>query len=297
MSTQWEKRLGQWIKSSLCAGAMLSLASCVSVDFGEAEMFRPRPGPGLTAEAAIAAGYQFEPLDIVAQDGVHLRGGLLKKQDASFTIIFFGGNIATAARTGLRRARELAPLNVNVVLVDYRSYGGSDVGPMSSEIFLQDGLSVFDHVVARSDINAERLVVHGHSMGSLIAGYVAANRQTAGVVLESSATTTQAYADNQVPWYGRPFVRVDVAESLRQQGNLNVIGRIDEALMVIVGECDRDTPVSFSRQLYEASPLPSYRRRLVIVSNAGHSDVFGQPSALDEYGQFLGSMTQAASDQ
>jgi len=269
---------------------MSALASCVSVDFGEAEMFRPRPGPSLAADAAVAAGYGFEPLDIVANDGVHLRGALLRRPDASFTIIFYGGNIATAARTGLRRARELAPLNVNVVLVDYRGYGGSDVGPMTSENFLQDGVTVFDHVAGRPDIDPRRLLVHGHSMGSLIAGYVAANRQTAGVVLESSATTTQAYADNQVPWYGRPFVRVDVAESLRQQGNLNVIEQIDESLMVIVGERDRDTPVSFSRQLYLASPLPVDRRRLVVVPNASHSDVFGQPFALDAYREFLGSL-------
>lgn len=291
----WIASLKRWIKSGLFAGALLPLASCVNVDFGEAEMFQPRPGPSLTAEAAVAADYQFEPLDIVAHDGVHLRGGLLKKPGASFTIIFYGGNIATAARTGLRRARELAPLNVNVVLVDYRSYGGSDVGPMSSDTFLQDGLTVFDHLAARPDIDPQMLVVHGHSMGSLVAGHVAANRQTAGVVLESSATTTQAFADNQVPWYGRPFVRVDVAASLREQGNLHVIDRIEEPLMIIVGERDRDTPPTFSRQLYEASSLPQDRRHLVIVPNASHSDVFRQPSAIDAYRRFLDSPAHSAS--
>lgn len=286
----WYGRLRGWLKSCLCAGSLFSLTACVGVDFGEAEMFQLRPGPGLTDEGATGAGYEFEALDIIAHDGVHLRGGLLKKPNASFTVLFYGGNIATAARTGLRRARELAALNVNVVLVDYRGYGGSDIGAMSTETFLMDGLTVFDNLAARADIGARRLLVHGHSMGSLIAGHVAANRDAAGVVLESSATTTQAYADNQVPWYARPFVHVDVAESLRQQGNLNVIGRIDEPLMVIVGERDQDTPVSFSRQLYEASTLPADQRRLVVVSNAGHSDVFGQPAALDSYAKFLKSL-------
>ncbi|MBY0563868.1 MAG: alpha/beta fold hydrolase [Hyphomonadaceae bacterium] len=279
----------------ILAAGLLMVASCVSVEFSEAEMFRPRPGPSLTTEAVEAAGYQFEPLDITAPDGVHLRGGLLKKPGAAFTIVFYGGNIATAARTGIRRARELALLNANLVLVDYRSYGGSDVGPMSSEAFLQDGLTVFDHVAARQDLVGQAIVVHGHSMGSLIAGHVAANRQTAGVVLESSATTTQAFADNQVPWYGRPFVRVDVEDSLRDQGNLPIMSRIEEPLLLIVGANDRDTPPAFSRQLYETSSLPEDRRRLAIVEDAGHSDVFARPEAIDAYSQFLTSLARTAS--
>ena len=285
----------QWLKRVFAAGSLLSLASCVSIDFGEAEMFESRPGPGLSPEAAAGAGYQFEQLNLTASDGIHLRGGLLKRSGAVFTVIFYGGNIATAARTGLRRAREMSPLNVNMVLVDYRSYGGSDAGPMSTEAFLQDGLTLYDSLAARSDIGAERLIVHGHSMGSLIAGHVASNRPTAGVVLESSATTTQAFADRQIPWYGRPFVRVNVAPELREQGNLRLMERIDEPLLILVGQKDRDTPPSFSRQLYEAS-LPQNRRRLIIIPDAGHSDLFSRPATIEAYREFLASLEPPASD-
>lgn len=276
------------------AAAAVSLNGCMTVHFTEAEMFQVRPAPGLTAEGAraIDAGYGFEPLDIVAADGVHLRGGLLTRPGAKHTVIFYGGNIATASRTGLRRAQELAPLDVNVALVDYRGYGGSDTGAMSAETFLNDGLRVFDAVAARGDVARTKLLVHGHSMGSLIAGHVAANRPAAGVVLESSATTTQAFADRQVPWYARLFVRVDVAPGLREQGNLRLASRIEEPLMLLVGEDDRDTPPAFSRALLQASTLPETRRRLVVVPGASHSDVFTRPEAIEAYRTFLGSLDQ-----
>lgn len=282
------------LAAAVMSGAAAILGGCVSVDFTEAEMFQQRPGPSLTADAVANAnlGYQFEPLEISTAEGLHLRGGLLTRPGAAYTVVFFGGNIATAARTGLRRARELVPLNVNIALVDYRGYGGSDVGPMSSETFQDDGLRVFDYLAARPDIGPERIVIHGHSMGSLIAGHVSAHRQAAGVVLESSATTTQAFADRQVPWYGRPFVRVNVDTALRPQGNLPLMDEIDEPLLILVGEQDDDTPPAFSRELYEASTLPPDQRRLIIVPNAGHSDIFAQPSALEAYRSFLDSLSQ-----
>jgi hypothetical protein len=267
--------------------ALLLLGGCVAVNFGEAELLRPRPGPALAAEAARGAGYAFDALEVPARDGALLRGALLRRPGAKTTVIFFGGNIATAARTGLRRAREFAPLGVNLVLVDYRGYGASDAGPMTAESLLSDGLAVFDHVAARTDVDPRTLVVHGHSMGSLIAAHVAAMRATAGVVLESSVTTTDAFVENKVPWYARLFVRIAVAEPLRRQGNLARMAQIEEPLLLIVGENDRETPVRFAHELHAASPLPPDRRRLVVVPGAGHADVFGQPLALEAYREFL----------
>lgn len=255
----------------------------------DAQMFQPRPGPALTAElvASGAQQYAFEPLTITAADGTVLTGGLLRRTGADRTVIYFGGNIATAARTGLRTAARLAPLNVNVVLVDYRGYGGSASGPVSAESMLSDGLLVFDHVARLPGLGPSQIVVHGHSMGSLVAGHVAANRATAGVVLESSATTTEDFVRTQIPWYGRPFVRVNVAPGLRRQGNLQQMAYIDEPLLLLVGSRDSDTPPRFSRALYAASTLPSPRKQLSIVEGATHSDTLEMPAAISAYQAFL----------
>lgn len=278
----------------LLAGATALSAACTSVRVTEADMLRPRPGAALTAEAAAAAGYRLAPLDIPTTGGVRLRGGLLLQPGASVTVVFFGGNIATAARTGLRRARELAALRVNVALVDYRGYGASDAGPMSAAALLGDGLAVFDAIADHPEIDRDRLVVHGHSMGSLVAAHVAARRATAGVVLESSVTTTADFARQRVPVAARPFVRIEIDAPLREQGNLAAVPRIEEPLLVIVGQDDSETPPKFSRRLYDASPLPAGRKRLVVVPQAGHDDVFARADALAAYRGFLADLGRDA---
>jgi hypothetical protein len=176
---------------------------------------------------------------------------------------------------------------VNVVLVDYRGYGGSGTGPVSAEALLDDGLLVFDHIAGLPGLDPSQIVVHGHSMGSLVAGHVAANRAAAGVVLESSATTTEDFVRTQIPWYGRPFVRVDIAPGLRRQGNLQQMERIEEPLLLLVGSRDRETPPRFSRALHAASSLPSSCKQLIVVEGATHSDVLEQPAAISAYRTFL----------
>ena len=264
------------------------LAGCTR-GLTEAQMFQPRPGTVLSAElvAARASDYTFESLALTTADGTRLAGGLLRRAAADRTVIYYGGNIATAAITGLRTAARLAPLGVNVVLVDYRNQGGSGTGPPSAEALLNDGLLIFDHVAGLPGFDPSQIVVHGHSMGSLAAGYVGANRATAGVVLESSATTTEAFVKTQIPWYGRPFVRMDIAPGLRRQGNLQHMDRITEPLLLLVGSRDRDTPPRFSRELFVASTLAPSRKQLTVVEGAAHSDVLERPTAISAYRDFL----------
>ena len=278
----------RWAGLLAAASLAFAVAGCTR-SLTEAQMFQPRPGAALGAELAASGApqYAFEPIDIVATDGTRLSGGLLRRAGADRTIIYFGGNIATAARTGLRTAARLAPLGVNVVLVDYRGYGGSAAGPASADLLLSDALLVFDHVAGLPGMDASHIVVHGHSMGSLVAGHVAANRATAGVVLESSTPSTEAFVGAKIPWYAKPFVRVRIAPGLRRHGNLQLMPRIEEPVLILVGSRDSDTPPRFSRALHAASLLPEPRKRLVIVEGARHSDVLDTAAALSAYRDFL----------
>lgn len=284
----WPRRLHA-ARAALALGLVPLFGSGCTRNLTEAQMFRLRPGDSLTAAlvSTHTPTMSLTPIEIVSLDGTHLRGGLLTQPGARETIIYFGGNIATVARTGLRTARRLAPLGSNVVLVDYRGYGASDAVPASADALLDDGLRVFDHVRSIPGLETTRLVVHGHSMGSLVAAHVAASRPVAAVVLESAAPTTDAYVANQIPWYATPFVRVRVAPSLRAHASLRLMPAIGAPMLLLVGARDRDTPTRFSRSLYDASPLPAARKLLVEVPDADHSDVLEHPESLSAYRRFL----------
>jgi fermentation-respiration switch protein FrsA (DUF1100 family) len=116
--------------------------------------------------------------------------------------------------------------------------------------------------------------------------HVAANRPTAGVVLESSATTTEDWVKERTK--GLP-VKVRLAESLKGRGNLRYMNRLDEPMLLIVGEKDNVTPPRLSQGLYEASSLPASGKTLTMVPGAGHTDAMRHPFALQAYRGFLAS--------
>jgi fermentation-respiration switch protein FrsA (DUF1100 family) len=146
-----------------------------------------------------------------------------------------------------------------------------------------DALAAFDYLRGLPG-NGGRIVVHGHSMGSFLAGHVAAHRPAAGVVLESSATTTEQWVDAGMPGLAKPFIRkVAIDDHLRGRGNLANMARIEEPLLLLVGARDGTTPPRLSQGLYDASPLPPGRKTLATVKGAGHADVMTRAEAIGAY--------------
>jgi uncharacterized protein len=269
----------------LLAAALL--AGCTA-EVRESDLIRPIRGGALIGEsvAAAAPAYTLSDLRIEAPDGAGLHAIHLRQPGARATILYFGGNGYTIGRYGAWTAGVFAPLGVDLIIVDHRGYGLSEGRP-SVAAMEQDALAAFDH--ARRLVGDEgRIVVHGHSLGSFIAGHVAAHRSAAGVVLESSATTTEDWVKAGTPGAAKLFIRkVEIDPGLRGRGNLAVVPRIDEPLLLLVGAKDGTTPPSLSRGLYAASPLPEGRKTLQVVAGAGHTDVMTKAGAMEAYRAFL----------
>ncbi|HEX8573108.1 MAG TPA: alpha/beta hydrolase [Allosphingosinicella sp.] len=267
---------------------LAALAAGCTAGVRESDLLRPVRGSGLTAEALAAAAPGFTLVEhrIPTADGASLYAVHMRQPGARATILYFGGNGYTIGRFGAWTARTFAPLGVDLIIVDHRGYGLSEGSPSASAME-GDALAAFDH--ARRLVGATgRIVVHGHSLGSFAAGHVGANRETAGVVLESSATTTEDWVKFGTPGIAKPFIRrVEIDPNLRGRGNLRVVPRIAEPILLLVGANDGTTPPSLSRSLYSASPLPAGRKALAVVAGAGHSDVMTRREAIDSYRAFL----------
>jgi fermentation-respiration switch protein FrsA (DUF1100 family) len=271
------------------------LAGCTAV-VREGDLIRPVHGGGLTAAAVAAAApaYTMAEHRIPAAGGASLYAVHLRQPGARTTILYFGGNGYTIGRYGAWTAGVFAPLGVDLILVDHRGYGLSEGSP-SAAAMEEDALAAFDY--ARRLVGPDgRIVVHGHSLGSFFAGHVAAHRPTAGVVLESSATTTEQWVEAGTPGVARLFIRkVEIDPSLRGRGNLAAMPLIDEPLLLLVGAKDGTTPPILSKGLYAASPLPEGRKTLQIVPGAGHTDAMTRPEAIAAYRAFLAKLEAAAS--
>ncbi len=268
----------------------LLLSGCTA-EIRESDFIRPlRDGP-LTAQvvAAAAPAYSLTEHRIARPDGGRLYAVHLRQPGARATILYFGGNGYTVGRYGAWTASVFAPLGVDVMIADHRGYGLSE-GKTGIAVMEADALALFDYLRGLPGAD-RRIVLHGHSLGSFVAGHVAAHRPAAGIVLESSASTTEQWVAASTPGAVKPFIRkVDIADDLRGRGNLANMARIDEPLLLLVGAKDGTTPPRLSQGLYAASPLPETRKTLLIVAGAGHQDVMTRPDSIAAYRAFLATL-------
>src|SRR4030095_16134416 len=186
---------------------LVTAASGCAVEISERKLIHPVTAGAVTEEsiAKAAPAYALTRHEIIAPDGVRLRGIHLHQPDARVTVLYFGGNGYTIGRYGARTASTFAPLGVDLFITDHRGYGQSEGTPTAATMAI-DALTIFDYVAKLPDVGADRIVVHGHSLGSFLAGFIAAHRSTAGVVLEGSATTTEDWVKVRTPGVAKPFV-------------------------------------------------------------------------------------------
>jgi uncharacterized protein len=264
------------LRNAALAAALLLLGGCVTFEVKDNHFFipgpaeRPSPIPG-------AAEMRVE-----RSEGVSLGGVRVSPPDADVAILYFGGNASRVDDHGAFLVRAMEPLRAELYLFDYRGYGRSG-GTPSIEAVKGDALAIFDLVRERA---APRpVIVHGVSLGSFIAAYVAANRPVAGLVLEATAPDVQSWAARQIPWYAKPFVRLRIAPALMAESNANVVRRYDGPLLLVTGAEDDITPPSFAQTLHAASV--SRDKRVVIVPQADHGDALAFPVAMREYEAFV----------
>lgn len=263
------------------------LAGC-AFTVSERTLLHPTPSGPLPAEvlARAAPAYTQSEHWITAPDGVRLSAVLLRQPNARGTVLYFGGNGFTIGQFGGYVAEVFAPLGVDVLIVDHRGYGRSEGTPTQANLEA-DGVVAFDYLSGTIGVAPSRIVVHGQSLGSFIAGHVAAERPAAGVVLESSATTAEDWVNANLRGFRRAVVRTRIDPSLQGRGNLPNMARIDEPLLLLVGADDRTTPPGLSQRLYAASALPPGRKTLLIAPGANHVNTLRQPTAIAAYRAFL----------
>lgn len=256
---------------------LLLLAGCMTFEVKENHFFHPGPPQRATALA--------EPIELTTSDGVHLAGARIASPEADVDIVYFGGNVSRIDDYGDELARALSSLRANLYLFDYRGYGRSG-GTPTIESSKSDALAIYDYV--RRHAAQRPVVVHGFSLGSFMAGYVASQRPVDGLVLESTAPDVQRWATNGVPWYAKPFVRLKIAPALLAESNERVVRDYCGPLLLVTGSRDRVTPPKFSQALLAASA--SANKRVVIAQGADHGDAMMKPDAVRAYAAFVDSI-------
>lgn len=266
----------------------LTLSGC-AVTIGERNVIHPdRPGdakpPGVL-DASAAPGWRLMPLTLPVPDGE--LGGVAASRasggDAeALAVLYFGGNTFHLDRHGGAVLDAVAPCGADVVMVDYRGYGRSSGVPTIAAM-RADALQAFDFVNAK---HPGRVVVHGQSLGSFIAAYVAQQRPAArGLILEATTTNARDWGNAMLPWYAWPFVRIELSGPLSAIDNVAAVSGYGGPALVLEGADDKVTPPRLAIKVFEA--MPSRSKRLLVVPGAGHNDVLSNPVTQPAYCAFI----------
>jgi abhydrolase domain-containing protein 17 len=200
----------------------------------------------------------------------------LPEPDAEYTVLFSHGNAEDLGHVE-PVLRVIHAAGFGVIAYDYRGYGRSAPVRPGVRRAVEDAEAAHRHAVETLGIPADRLILHGRSLGSGPTIELAARHGAAGVVLESAFSSTY-----------RIITRVAVLPGDRFR-NISRIRAVDAPVLVIHGTEDRVIPIAHGRQLFAAAAPP---KRALWVDDAGHNDV--AYVAGRRYGHALGELARLA---
>jgi len=220
--------------------------------------------PDTNVPAPVAAGLSSaETVTFPSADAGSLHGWFLASpRQPTFTVIVFNGNGGNRAyRAPL--AGTLLGRGLNVLLFDYRGYG-ENAGTPTQKGLEADARAARAYVLTRADVDPDRIVYFGESLGTAVATILAAEHAPAALILRSPFTSM---AD--VGQFHYPILPVRLL--LRDRfSSIEAIGRVRAPVLVIAGDRDRIVPLEYSRRLYDSAPDP---KQLVVIPGADHNDL------------------------
>lgn len=179
------------------------------------------------------------------------------------TILFFYGN-GNCIRSAKDIQVFLRRLGANVLMPDYPGYGMSEGRPGEASFALA-AESALDHLLARTDIDPNRIVIGGFSIGGASALKIASRPEATGVFTLDAFTSMTAMA-------GRKYPFLPIRLLLRHPfDNGKAIARV--TCPILIGHGDRDglVPPSMADELARLAggPITQFS-----IPGADHNEVF-----------------------
>ena len=180
-------------------------------------------------------------------------------------VIAYHGNADLAAWV-VPWAVEVERLTGWAVLVpEYRGYGGLGGSPdyLSSQ---RDARATYRLAREELGVDASRIALYGHSLGSAIATELAAEHAPAVLILEAPFTSARDMARGMLApvgpaWSAIARVHFDTRAKVAQ---------LDVPTWVVHGERDGVIPARMGRAVHAAARIPG---ELLLVRGAGHNDL------------------------
>lgn len=232
----------------------------------------------ITADYAmdIADNPNVEEVVIQTQGGVALHGWLVNHSGLGKTplIIYYGGNGEEVSGL-IGQAGRLA--GYALLLMNYRGYGLSQGIPNERNI-CGDAELIYDELMKREDIDPDRLIVMGRSIGSGVAVHIAQTKKTAGVILVTPYDSLVNVVQKKVRFIPAALLLRSRFDSVSKAPQLTL------PMLTLIAGRDEVIPKDHALRLVRQWGGPA---EAVIIENTGHNDIQLSPRYWESIGEFL----------
>jgi uncharacterized protein len=249
-------------------------------------LYDPLPAPEDGYQLSTEIITQYEEHFIDTPDGERLHAVFIPSQGTrpDVTLLYFHGQSHNLGSIW-QRIELLYPLGYNILAVDPRGYGRSTGTPSEKGIQI-DVRAAYAFISRHPQVNPNRLVYYGRSLGAALAIDLASadDHEPAVLVTESAFTSVAALVqDGTYVDFPRSFVAKSVWD------NLAKIRKLKCPFLALHGTADPYVPFRYSRELVDAHPG---RHELIAVEGADHGNV-PQTMGAHEYRTALARFIEA----
>jgi len=221
-------------------------------------------------------GLKYENVRFNSNDGTRLSGWFIHSTTRALgTVIHFHGN-AQNMSSHFSFVSWLPKNGFNVFVFDYRGYGMSQ-GKPNREGVHQDSVTALEYLLTRPDINRNKIIVIGQSLGGANAISVMGRGHAAGIrgiVIESAFASYSEIAKDVIKQsllstVSSPLISIAVSD---KYSPVDVVANISPTpILFIHGTADRTVPYKHVMELYEKAKEP---KQLWTIKNGGHTEAF-----------------------
>lgn len=227
--------------------------------------------PGSTSPGEELLPPDSEVVELHTSDGLRLSGWFLPASGTSRpgaptppgpAVVIFNGNAGDRSHR-LPLAEAFTRRGYAVLLFDYRGYAGNP-GTPSEDGLRADARAAVEALEARPEVDRDRIVYFGESLGAAVAGGLATERPPAALILRSPPPSIAETGRHHYP-----FLPIFDALLFDRYPLVEQVPAVHVPLLVLVSERDETVPAELSRRVIEAAAEP---KRYVPLSASHHND-------------------------
>jgi fermentation-respiration switch protein FrsA (DUF1100 family) len=235
-------------------------------------------------------GLDYQPMEITSGDGTALFAWFLPARgQPRATVLYLHGN-ANNISAHFTQIAWMPAAGFNVLALDYRGYGRSGGSPSlgGAQLDIDAAMSA---LLARPDVDPERIFIFGQSLGGALAIYYGATTErrahVRAIVVESPFSdyrliSRQKLASTPLTWAFQWLPALTVDNDYSPQASVKALSPIP--LLLIHGDQDGIVPLDHSKRLYDAAAEP---KEIWVVPGAGHIQSMKAKSIRDRLTAFL----------